>query len=105
MQDEPDDNHEGEKDIECNRNRKVWKTEVIDGSTPDAVERGSLQQDTHHYIDGVSSRRRDQVVGAKIHTQIAKVQEAGEGDGPNIPGIDNVATIELEEPASGHLGK
>ena len=43
--------------------------------------------------------------GAKIHTQVAKVQEAGEGDGPNIPGIDNVATIELEEPASGHLGK
>ena len=65
MQDEPDDNHEGEKDIECNRNRKVWKTEVIDGSTPDTVERGSLQQDTHHYIDGVSSRRRDQFVGGQ----------------------------------------
>ena len=35
-----------------------------------------------------------------MRTQRAEVLEAGEGDGPDVLGVDNVATIELgEEPA------
>ena len=33
-----------------------------------------------------------------MRTQRAEVHEAGEGDGPDVLGVDNVATIELEEP-------
>ena len=32
-----------------------------------------------------------------MRTQRAEVHEAGEGDGPDVLGVDNVATIELEE--------
>ena len=36
-----------------------------------------------------------------MHTQRAEIHEAGEGDGPEVLGVDNVATIELgEKPAS-----
>ena len=34
---------------------------------------------------------------AQMRTQRAEVHEAGEGDSPDVPGVDNVATIELEE--------
>ena len=35
VQDEPDDDHEGEEDIKCDRNRKVWETEVDSDSVPE----------------------------------------------------------------------
>ena len=37
MQDKPRDNHEGEEDVERNRDRKVWKTKVDDGTVPDTA--------------------------------------------------------------------
>ena len=32
-----------------------------------------------------------------MHTQRANVHKAGEGNGPEVPGVDDVATIELGE--------
>ena len=34
----------------------------------------------------------------KMRTQRTKVHEAGEGDDPAVPGVYNVAAVELEEP-------
>ena len=34
---------------------------------------------------------------AQIRTERCKVHEAGEGDDPEIHGVDHIATIELEE--------
>ena len=57
VQNEPDDDHEGEEDVERQRNRKVWKAE------PDTAGqiRGLVDEhDTHRYIEDVSlgCRRR-----------------------------------------------
>ena len=32
-----------------------------------------------------------------MRTKRGKVHEAGEGDGPEVHGVDNIATIELDE--------
>ena len=34
VQEESDDDHEGEEDVERNRNRKVWNTEIDGDSIP-----------------------------------------------------------------------
>ena len=38
-----------------------------------------------------------------MRTQRAKKHEAGEGDGPEVHGVDRIATMELGESALGHL--
>ena len=52
MQDEPDDDHEGEEDVERKRDREVWETEPNAGGQ----FRGLVDEhDTHSYrIDDVS---------------------------------------------------
>jgi len=50
MQDEPGDDHEGEEDVECHRNRKVWKAKVDGDRIPDTAVRlrGLVDEhDTH----------------------------------------------------------
>ena len=61
MQDEPDDNHEGEKNVEPNLNRKVRKTEVDGDNVPDTAVRlrGLVEEgDTHRYTNGIGPERR-----------------------------------------------
>ena len=36
--------------------------------------------------------------GTEIRTQRAEVREVGEGDDPDVHGVDNIVMIELEEP-------
>ena len=40
-----------------------------------------------------------------MRTYRTEVHEAGEGDDPEVRGVDNVATIKLEEHGVRHLGK
>ena len=48
VQDEPDDDHEGEEDVEGNRDREVRKAEVDNYGIPDAVVCLPSLLDKHH---------------------------------------------------------
>ena len=81
MQDEPRDNHEGEEDVERNRDRKVWKTEVDDGTVPDTAIRLRCladERDTHPYIDGVNPEYRCRFVG-DVSTHLQSQGTCGRG--------------------------
>ena len=58
MQDEPGDDHEGEEDVEKNRDRKVRNTEVEGGRIPDATPRSRGSADgrprTRCYVNDLS---------------------------------------------------
>ena len=106
VQDEARNDHEREEDVERNRNRKVWKTKVDGDRVPDAAVRlRSLVDghDTHRYVDNVNSEcRATGLRRTRVRTHRGEEHEAGEGDDPEVHGVDNVTTIELEEqPALG----
>lgn len=61
------------------------------------------EDNTRHYIDGVSLSVATRSWRSEIRTQRAKVYEAGEDDGPEVHGVDNVTTIKLEESTSDTL--
>ena len=57
VEDEPNDDHEGEEDVERNRNRKVWKAEVDSDGIPNTAIwlRGLVdERDAHCCINNVS---------------------------------------------------
>ena len=103
MGDKPYDDQQGENDVEREGNRKVWKTKVDrDGVPNTAVRLRGLvdEDDTHPYIDDVMLAQS--AVGLwenQIRTDRGEIHEAGERDDPNVCGIDDVTTIELEEQA------
>jgi hypothetical protein len=64
------------------------------------------EHDTHRYINDVSPERCRRFVENSIRTHRGKVHEAGEGDDPEVHGVDYVATIELGGGAGvRHLGE
>ena len=61
MKNEPDDDHQGEENVERNRNRNIWNTEVEGDaarSTAPSAGLGDDYHETRHYIDGVSLEHR-----------------------------------------------
>ena len=99
MLNEPDDDCEGEEDVERDRDRKVRKTEIV-GEGWNLVDQpqGLVDEyhDTHCYVDGINSDHREGLCGSQMRTKRGEARKAGDDDNPEVLGVDNVATIDLE---------
>ena len=99
MQAEPDNDQEGEERVERKRNRKAWGTEGVGNRGPGgAPSRGLAFEcyDTHRCINDVGPGCCYQYVWARIRTERAEIDKAGEGENPEPLTVDYVAAIELE---------
>ena len=100
VQDKTSDDHEGEEDVERDRDRKVWKTEINGGSFPDTVFRPRRLVgvcDADRYVNNISLGAAACLRRTQMRTDGAEIHKAGEGDNPEVCGIDYMTTIELEK--------
>ena len=100
MQNESYNDHCREEEVEEKRNRKVWRAEVDQSfQVGDGVRRSSglvHEQDTRRCINSVSRGSIALELWSQMPTQRGEVHQGWEGDGPAVPGVNNVTTIELE---------
>ena len=53
--------------------------------------------DAHHYLEDFSPELAASSRRTKMRTQRTKVHQAGESNDPEVPGVYNIAAVELEE--------
>jgi len=74
--------------------RKAWKAEL---GPPVPPINWADHQDTHRCVVKVSLERHQHLWRTQTRTYRGEVHEARGSDDPEVPGVDHVATIELEE--------
>src|SRR5579872_6643075 len=98
MQRKPRNDHECEEDVERHTNQIEWKAEVAySDDRRSRVQEVIDECNAHRYTGNVSREGPCCLVKTRMHTQRSEIHQAREGNDPTILGINNVATINLEE--------
>ena len=105
MQDKPNDDHEGDEDVERDQDQKGWNAKAGEDRCP--ADRTREPVDKHRDTDCCTNLSVQSVEACpcrgQMRTQTGEVHEAGESDDPEVLGIYYITTVELDGLGIRHL--